>query len=128
MTLLHLAGHLMERQLDEEAGLILRETLGALGVAIRTGVTVSAIRERHVGLAGGELIDADLVVLACGVRPVVGLARDAGLEVERGVVVDDELRTDDPSIFAIGECAQHAGLVYGLVAPGGSRRRSWPTS
>ncbi|TQS21501.1 FAD-dependent oxidoreductase [Microbispora hainanensis] len=118
VTLLHLAGHLMERQLDEEAGLILRETLGALGVAIRTGVTVSAIRERHVELAGGELIDADLVVLACGVRPVVGLARDAGLEVERGVVVDDELRTDDPSIFAIGECAQHAGLVYGLVAPG----------
>ncbi|WP_182905478.1 FAD-dependent oxidoreductase [Microbispora sp. H13382] len=123
VTLLHLAGHLMERQLDEEAGLILRETLGALGVAIRTGVTVSAIHERHVELAGGELsggesIDADLVVLACGVRPVVGLARDAGLEVGRGVVVDDELRTDDPSIFAIGECAQHAGRVYGLVAPG----------
>ncbi|ETK38037.1 FAD-dependent oxidoreductase [Microbispora sp. ATCC PTA-5024] len=117
VTLLHLAGHLMERQLDAEAGLILRETLGGLGVDIRTGVTVSAVRERHVELSTGERMDADLVVLACGVRPVVGLARDAGLEVDRGVVVDDELRTDDPSIFAIGECAQHAGHVYGLVAP-----------
>ncbi|TLP59754.1 FAD-dependent oxidoreductase [Microbispora triticiradicis] len=117
VTLLHVRDHLMERQLDAEAGLILRETLGSLGVAIRTGVTVTAVRERHVELAGEELVDADLVVVACGVRPVVGLARDAGLEVERGVVVDDELRTDDPSIFAIGECAQHAGRVYGLVAP-----------
>ncbi|GAA4576189.1 FAD-dependent oxidoreductase [Planotetraspora kaengkrachanensis] len=117
VTLLHLGDHLMERQLDVEAGLVLRQTLGALGVRVRTGVTVSAVHERRVDLSTGESMDADLVVLACGVRPVVGLARDAGLEVDRGVVVDDELRTDDPAIFAIGECAQHAGMVYGLVSP-----------
>lgn len=117
VTLLHLAGHLMERQLDAEAGLVLGETLGALGIDIRTGVTVAAVREAGVELSTGEVVEGDLVVLACGVRPVVGLARDAGIEVQRGVVVDDEMRTDDPSIFAIGECAQHDGMVYGLVAP-----------
>ncbi|MFG1707874.1 FAD-dependent oxidoreductase [Nonomuraea sp. M3C6] len=117
VTLLHLAGHLMERQLDVEAGEVLGETLTGLGVEIRTGVSADSIQENGVRLAGGELVEADLVVLACGVRPVTGLAAEAGLEVRRGVVVDDELRTDDPSIFAIGECAEHDGTVYGLVAP-----------
>ncbi|MEV4356114.1 FAD-dependent oxidoreductase [Nonomuraea sp. NPDC004186] len=117
VTLLHLAGHLMERQLDVEAGEVLGETLAGLGVEIRTGVSAESVREDGVRLAGGELIEADLVVLACGVRPVTGPAAAAGLEVRRGVVVDDELRTDDPSIFAIGECAEHEGTVYGLVAP-----------
>ncbi|MFC4062109.1 FAD-dependent oxidoreductase [Planomonospora corallina] len=117
VTLLHLAGHLMERQLDPEAGLVLAETLTDLGVRTRTGVVVEEIGEHGVRLAGGEEIDGDLVVLACGVRPVTGLAAAAGLEVERGVVVDDEMRTDDPAVFAIGECAQHRGTVYGLVAP-----------
>ncbi|MEO3862027.1 FAD-dependent oxidoreductase [Acrocarpospora sp. B8E8] len=116
VTLLHVAGHLMERQLDAEAGLVLGETLTALGVEIRTGAEVTAITEAGVEVTGG-LVEGDLVVLACGVRPVVGLARDAGLHVERGIVVDDEMRTDDPSIFAVGECAQHDGQVYGLVAP-----------
>ncbi|MER5320245.1 FAD-dependent oxidoreductase [Streptosporangium roseum] len=117
VTLLHLAGHLMERQLDAEAGLMLGETLAELGVEVRTGVVVEEILGDGVRLAGGETVGADLVVLACGVRPVTGLAGDAGLEVARGIVVDDEMRTDDPSIFAIGECAQHDGTVYGLVAP-----------
>ncbi|GGO74787.1 FAD-dependent oxidoreductase [Nonomuraea cavernae] len=117
VTLLHLAGHLMERQLDVEAGEVLGETLAGLGVETRTGVAAEAVLEEGVRLAGGELVEGDLVVLACGVRPVTGLAADAGLEVRRGVVVDDELRTDDPAIFAIGECAEHDGTVYGLVAP-----------
>ncbi|MFI9556692.1 FAD-dependent oxidoreductase [Nonomuraea endophytica] len=120
VTLLHLAGHLMERQLDAEAGLMLGETLGELGVEIRTGVTVTAITDSGVQLGAGpaeELVEADLVVLACGVRPLTGLAAQAGLEVRRAVVVDDEMRTDDPSIFAVGECAEHDGTVYGLVAP-----------
>ncbi|GAA3601843.1 FAD-dependent oxidoreductase [Nonomuraea rosea] len=117
VTLLHLAGHLMERQLDVEAGEVLGETLAGLGVEIRTGVSADSVQADGVRLAGGELVEADLVVLACGVRPVTGLAAEAGLEVRRGVVVDDELRTDDPSIFAIGECAEHDGTVYGLVAP-----------
>ncbi|MER6511047.1 FAD-dependent oxidoreductase [Nonomuraea sp. NPDC001636] len=117
VTLLHLAGHLMERQLDAEAGQVLGETLAGLGVAARTGVSAAAVEPDGVRLAGGELVEADLVVLACGVRPVTGLAAAAGLEVRRGVVVDDELRTGDPSIFAVGECAEHDGTVYGLVAP-----------
>ncbi|MET9067479.1 FAD-dependent oxidoreductase [Streptosporangium sandarakinum] len=159
VTLLHLAGHLMERQLDAEAGLVLGESLAGLGVEIRTGVTVREILDGGVRLAAGagtgtaagtagtagvtagtaeataaspsgagesgagepgageEIVEADLVVLACGVRPVTRLARDAGLAVARGVVVDDEMRTGDPSVFAIGECAEHDGVVYGLVAP-----------
>jgi len=117
VTLVHLAGHLMERQLDVEAGEVLGETLTGLGVEIRTGVTAEAVLEDGVRLGDGELIEGDLVVLACGVRPITKLAAEAGLEVRRGVVVDDELRTDDPSIFAIGECAEHDGMVYGLVAP-----------
>ncbi|MEU4574762.1 FAD-dependent oxidoreductase [Nonomuraea sp. NPDC023979] len=117
VTLLHLAGHLMERQLDAEAGLLLGETLAGLGVETRTGVSAASVEETGVRLAGGELVEGDLVVLACGVRPLTALAAEAGLEVRRGVVVDDELRTDDPSIFAIGECAEHDGTVYGLVAP-----------
>ncbi|MEU9833746.1 FAD-dependent oxidoreductase [Streptosporangium sp. NPDC048047] len=142
VTLLHLAGHLMERQLDAEAGLVLGESLAGLGVEIRTGVTVREILDGGVRLTAGpgapgagtsgrgepaelaelaelgeEVVEADLVVLACGVRPVTRLARDAGLAVARGVVVDDEMRTGDPSVFAIGECAEHDGTVYGLVAP-----------
>ncbi|GII00009.1 FAD-dependent oxidoreductase [Planobispora takensis] len=117
VTLLHLAGHLMERQLDPEAGVVLGETLAGLGVETRTGVVVEEILDGGVRLAGGETIEADLVVLSCGVRPVTGLAVEAGLEVARGIVVDDEMRTSDPAIHAIGECAEHSGTVYGLVAP-----------
>ncbi|GII79151.1 FAD/NAD(P)-binding oxidoreductase [Sphaerisporangium rufum] len=117
VTLLHLAGHLMDRQLDAEAGLVLGEALAGLGVTVRTGADVTAVRADGVELGGGELLPAGLVVLACGVRPVVGLAREAGLAVDRGVVVDDRLRTSDPAVYAIGECAQHDGRVYGLVAP-----------
>lgn len=117
VTLLHLADHLMERQLDAEAGLVLGETLTELGVDIRTGVSAEAILEEGVRLADGEVVEGDLVVLACGVRPVTGLAKESGLSVRRGIVVDDEMRTEDPAVFAIGECAEHDGTVYGLVAP-----------
>jgi assimilatory nitrate reductase electron transfer subunit len=117
VTLLHVAGHLMDRQLDAEAGLVLGDALAGLGVAVRTGARIAAIHAHGVELATGETLESELVVLACGIRPVVGLARDAGLEVGHGVVVDDRLRTGDPAIYAIGECAQHDGTVYGLVAP-----------
>ncbi|MGW4644812.1 FAD-dependent oxidoreductase [Sphaerisporangium sp. NPDC004334] len=117
VTLLHLAGHLMDRQLDAEAGLVLGEALAGLGVTVRTAVQVTAIHPHGVELATGEVLASELVVLACGVRPLVSLARDAGLEVNRGVVVDDHMRASDPAIYAIGECAQHDGTVYGLVAP-----------
>ncbi len=131
VTVLHLAGHLMERQLDSGAGKVLARTLGGLGIRVRLAARVAALRthrgpdgERVTGveLTGDEqapeVLPADLVVLACGVRPEVGLARAAGLAVERGIVVDEALRSvTDPAIRAIGECAQYGDVVYGLVAP-----------
>ncbi|RJL27246.1 FAD-dependent oxidoreductase [Bailinhaonella thermotolerans] len=118
VTVLHLADHLMERQLDAEAGHVLAGTLAGLGVGVRLGVTITAVRaDGSAELEGGEVVPGDLVVVACGVRPVAGLARDAGLAVDRGVLVDDRMRTSDPAIYAVGECAQHDGTVYGLVAP-----------
>ncbi|MGK5556158.1 FAD-dependent oxidoreductase [Actinomadura kijaniata] len=123
VTVVHLAGHLMERQLDPGAGRVLARTLGRLGIRARLDVTVSALhvegeRVAGVGLGTGERLDADVVVLACGVRPETTLARAAGLEVDRGVVVDGTLRSvTDPAVRAIGECSQHDGTVYGLVAP-----------
>ncbi|NEW76919.1 NAD(P)/FAD-dependent oxidoreductase [Streptomyces rhizosphaericus] len=116
--------HLMERQLDPGASGVLRRHMAALGVEVHTECRVRGLRTRAmdggrlvnaVELADGYALEADLVVLACGVRPRVGLARAAGLEVARGVVIDDELRTSDPRVFAIGDCAEHAGVVYGLA-------------
>ncbi|OEJ26985.1 nitrite reductase [Streptomyces agglomeratus] len=118
--------HLMQRQLDPDASELLRGHLEALGVEIHTECRVRGLRceagegagtVRAVELADGYALDADLVVLACGVRPRVGLAQAAGLEVRQGIVVDDELRTSDPHIRAIGDCAEHNGRVYGLAGP-----------
>lgn len=116
------AEHLMERQLDSQASVLLREHLTALGVEVHTECRVTGLRTRDgavtaLELADGYVLDADVVVLACGVRPRAALAREAGLEVHRGIVVDDELRTSDPSVHAIGDCAEHRGRVYGLAGP-----------
>ena len=113
---------LMERQLDPAASALVRRHLTGLGVEVHTELRVRDVRcvggaVRSVEMADGYALDADLVVLACGVHPRVGLAKAAGLEVRKGVVVDDELRTSDPHIRAVGDCAQHAGTVYGLAAP-----------
>ncbi|MGW1137693.1 NAD(P)/FAD-dependent oxidoreductase [Streptomyces zhihengii] len=115
--------HLMERQLDASASTLLRTHLESLGVEVHTECRVRGLRTGAGGavgavvLADGFALDAEVVVLACGVRPRVGLAADAGLEVRRGVVVDDELRTSDPYIHAIGDCAEHDGVVHGLAGP-----------
>ncbi len=116
------AERLMERQLDPAASALVRRHLEALGVEVHTECRVRNVRSvdgtvRSVTLADGYALGVDLVVLACGVRPRIGLARDAGLETGEGVLVDDELRTSDPHIHAVGDCAQHAGRVYGLAAP-----------
>jgi assimilatory nitrate reductase electron transfer subunit len=113
---------LMERQLDPSASKLVLRHLKDLGVEVHTECRVRDVRcvggaVRSVEMADGYALDADLVVLACGVHPRVGLAQDAGLTVHKGIVVDDELRTSDPHIRAIGDCAQHAGNVYGLAAP-----------
>ncbi|MET7615664.1 FAD-dependent oxidoreductase [Streptomyces sp. NPDC005408] len=109
--------HLMERQLDISASQLLRVHLEAMGVEIHTECRVRGLRGTNVELADGYVLDAELVVLACGVRPRVGLAHAAGLDVRTGIVVDDELRTSDPYIHAVGDCAEHEGRVYGLAGP-----------
>ncbi|MDN3267940.1 FAD-dependent oxidoreductase [Streptomyces sp. MA15] len=116
------AERLMERQLDPAASALVRRHLTGLGVEVHTECRVRDVRcvggaVRSVELADGYALDADLVVLACGVRPRVSLAQAAGLDVAEGVVVDDELRTSDPCVHAVGDCVQHAGTVYGLAAP-----------
>ncbi|MEE1738636.1 FAD-dependent oxidoreductase [Streptomyces sp. BE147] len=114
--------HLMERQLDPEAAGLLRRHLEALGVEVHTECRVRGLRTaggavRAVRLADGYELAAELTVLACGVRPRTGLARAAGLDVGAGVRVDDELRTSDPYIHAVGDCAEHRSTVYGLAGP-----------
>ncbi|OXY94060.1 NAD(P)/FAD-dependent oxidoreductase [Streptomyces diastatochromogenes] len=116
------AERLMERQLDPNASRLVLRHLKDLGVEVHTECRVRDVRcvggaVRSVEMADGYALDADLVVLACGVRPRAGLAEQAGLAVHKGVLVDDELRTSDPHIHAIGDCAQHDGTVYGLAAP-----------
>ncbi|MEV6193227.1 FAD-dependent oxidoreductase [Streptomyces sp. NPDC051920] len=116
------AERLMERQLDPNASKLVLRHLKDLGVEVHTECRVRDVRclggaVRSVELADGYALDADLVVLACGVRPRAGLAEAAGLAVHKGVLVDDELRTSDPYIRAIGDCAQHDGTLYGLAAP-----------
>jgi nitrite reductase (NADH) large subunit len=121
VALVHLMPTLMERQLDAAAGQLLQRDLDRRGIAFFTnGQTEQILGEDHaegVRLADGREIPADLVVLAIGIRPNIELARKAGLEVNRGIVVTDDMRTSDPGVFAVGECVEHRGQVFGLVAP-----------
>ena len=120
VTVVHPGGHLMERQLDAGAGRVLGRTLAGLGVTVRLGTFATRYdpEARGLELDDGSFLPAGLVVVATGVRPEVGLARQAGLAVEHGVLVDDQLRSvTDPRIRAIGECAEHRGTVHGLVQP-----------
>jgi nitrite reductase (NADH) large subunit len=118
----HLGAHLMDQQLDTQAGAILRSTLAKLGINVHTEKNTSAILgvAAVTGLAfkDGSTLDCDLVVISAGIKPNVELALRAGISVERGIVVDNQMRSvDDPHISVVGECAQHRGKVYGLVAP-----------
>ena len=121
VTVIHLASTLMERQLDEAAGFLLQKELESRGVRILTGAVTEAYLGdtgvRAVRLKDGTEIPADIVVVAAGIRPNVALAQGAGLAVNRGILVDDLMHTSDPDIFAVGECVEHRGMVYGLVAP-----------
>ena len=119
---LHLMSHVMDGQLDAAAGGILRRELEQMGMHLHLKNTVTAILgDRHVTgviLKDGVILDTDLVVVAAGIRPNVEVAVRAGLEVDRGIVVGDDLACRPaPDIYAVGECAQHRGRVYGLVAP-----------
>ncbi len=120
-TLIHLMDRLMERQLDARAAGLLRQAVEAQGVVVELNASSDAIEgtERATGLRlkDGRVLPADIIVMACGVKPNADLARAAGLACNRGVLVDDGLATDDGAVFAIGECAEHRGACYGLVAP-----------
>ena len=120
--LIHQSAHLMNQQLDSQGGAVLKSTVEKLGLRVHLGKSTVEVRgdEAVTGLAfaDGTSLDCDMVIVACGIRPNSELAVRAGLTVERAIVVDDQMRcVDDPDIYAVGECAQHRGQVYGLVAP-----------
>ena len=121
VTLVHLMDRLMERQLDATAAGLLRQAIAAKGVEVvlsaDTARVFGATHVEGIELADGRRLDADLVVCAIGVQPNADLARAAGLNVKRGILVDDGMRTSDPHIFALGECVEHRGISYGLVEP-----------
>ena len=121
VTVIHLMGHLMERQLDPAAGYLLQKDLEARGIRIHCKGATKAIlgtdRVEAVLLDDGTLYPADLVCFAVGIRPEVRLANDAHLDVGRGITVNDQLQTSDPAIFALGECVEHDKQLFGLVAP-----------
>ena len=118
----HATPTLMNQQLDEQPGAILRGSVEALGITVHTDARTTAILgDEHVtGIAfdDGTVVPCDMVVVTAGIRPNVELAQVSDLTVERGIVTDDQMRCiDAPEIYAVGECAQHRGEVYGLVAP-----------
>lgn len=121
VTVLHLMPTLMERQLDPAAGYLLQRELESRGIKVITKANTKAIhgngKVESIELADGTIIPATLVVMAVGIRPNADIAKDAGLDVNRGIVVDGGMHSSDPDIYALGECAEVDGQVYGLVAP-----------
>ncbi|MDH2327762.1 nitrite reductase large subunit NirB [Cereibacter sp. SYSU M97828] len=121
VTVIHLMGHLMERQLDPAAGYLLQKDLERRGIKVHCKGATKAIlgdgRVEAVLLEDGTTYPADLVCMAVGIRPETRLATDAGLDVARGITVSDAMETSDPAIFALGECVEHDRQLFGLVAP-----------
>jgi nitrite reductase (NADH) large subunit len=121
VTLVHLMGRLMERQLDAEGARLLADAIEAKGVQLLLGAETRAIRGgaavEAVELKDGRVLPCGLVVMAVGIRPAGALAASGGLQVKRGIVVDDEMQSSEPGIYAIGECAEHRSVCYGLVEP-----------
>src|ERR1700726_3403987 len=121
VTLIHLMDRLMERQLDAPAAELLKSLVEGKGIRVLLNANTARLngekRVEGVELSDGRRIDADAVIFAAGIRPNVALASDAGIPVNRGIVVDDHLQTGAPDIFALGECAEHRGICYGLVEP-----------
>jgi nitrite reductase (NADH) large subunit len=128
VTVLHLMDRLMERQLDARAALLLKGAVEARGITVRLQAETVRVHGRErveaVELRDGATIEADAVVVAVGIKSNIELARAAGLTVNRGIVVDDRLTTSNPDIHAIGECAEHRGLCYGLLEPAHEQARA----
>ena len=127
VSLVHLMDRLMERQLDPRAAGLLKSEVEAKGIRVVLEAETAAIEGttavEAVRLKDGRRLAAHMVVVAIGIRPETGIAREAGLACNRGVVVDDGLETSAPGIYAIGECAEHSGQCYGLVEPGYAQAR-----
>ena len=127
VTVLHLMDRLMERQLDAHAARMLQRAVEAMGIEVVLEADTAEINGAHrvegVTLKDGRTIMADAVVVAIGIRPSADLAREAGISVQRGIVVDDALETSSAGIHAIGECAEHRGICYGLVEPAHEQAR-----
>jgi nitrite reductase (NADH) large subunit len=121
VTLLHLMDRLMERQLDGPAAELLKSLVERKGIRVVLNANTARLhgetRVEGIELSDGRRIDADAVVFAAGIRPNIALAKEAGIPVNRGIVVDDVMQTGAPDIFALGECAEHRGICYGLVEP-----------
>ena len=121
VTLIHLMDRLMERQLDAPAADLLKTLVERKGIEVLLSANTARLHGEKVvegiELTDGRCIDADAVIFAAGIRPNVALAKDAGISVNRGIVIDDHLQTDVADIFALGECAEHRGICYGLVEP-----------
>ncbi len=121
VTLVHLMDRLMERQLDAPAAQLLKSLVERKGINILLNASTARIlgdsKVEGVELADGRQIEADAVIFAAGIRPNVALASEAGLKINRGIVVDDVMQTSAEGIFALGECAEHRGICYGLVEP-----------
>ncbi len=131
VSVLHLMDRLMERQLDARAAAMLKHAIENKGIAVHLNAETTRILGRTcaegVLLRDGSELKADLVVVAAGVRPNVELAHTAGLDINRGIIVDDHLQTSRPDIYAIGECAEHRGICYGLVEPAYEQARALAT-
>ena len=121
VTLIHLMDRLMERQLDARAAALLKSLVEPKGIEVLLNANTARVlgesRVEGIELTDGRRIDADALIFAAGIRPNISLANDAGIPVNRGVVVDDHLQTGAANIFALGECAEHRGICYGLVEP-----------
>jgi nitrite reductase (NADH) large subunit len=127
VTLLHLMDRLMERQLDAHAARMLQRAVEQKGIEVILNADTAEItghgRVEGVTLKDGRTIEADAVVVAIGIRPSADLAREAGIAVKLGIVVDDRLETSVSGVHAIGECAEHRGICYGLVEPAHEQAR-----
>jgi NAD(P)H-nitrite reductase large subunit len=121
VTVIHLRHWVMDKQLDEEAAALLQQSLQSRGIEFRLAAETASFegtdRVESVRLSTDEALAAQLVVIATGTKPRMELARNAGLVCDRGILVDDTMQTFDPSIYAVGECVQHRGATFGLVAP-----------
>jgi nitrite reductase (NADH) large subunit len=121
VTVVEMAPWLMSVQLDEAGGKVLGQTIEQMGITALTGASTKELightEVTGVRFADGSEVAADMVVISAGIRPNIDLAKQSGIVCDRAIVVDDQLRTNDPAVYGVGECVQHNGMIYGLVAP-----------